>query len=132
MAEQHPKTKLTKAEAGRLGGLRTQQRHGTEHFQQAGRKGGAATLAAHGVEHMAAIGRKGFARLAGRIGCHRKRKAAVQLLQAMGRLATPPRPVMRDDVYEPHGPEDPEEENPVVAHVLASIRSAPIPPDGGL
>ena len=36
-----PKQKLTKAQAGRLGGLATKARHGRAHFQAAGRKGAA-------------------------------------------------------------------------------------------
>jgi hypothetical protein len=43
-----PKTKLTKAEAGRLGGLRTKQRHGTEHYRRAGALGFAALAKARG------------------------------------------------------------------------------------
>ena len=54
------KKKLTKAEAGRLGGLQTKRRHGRQHFQQAGRKGGQATLETHGREHMRRIGQAGF------------------------------------------------------------------------
>jgi hypothetical protein len=125
--------KLTRAEAGRLGGLRTKEKHGTEHYRRAGAKGAKAVLDRFGKDHMAAIGKKGFAALARRITCMRRRKAAVQLLQAMGRIATPPRPQPVNEPFEHDGPDDdPEEENPVVAHVLASIRSAPIPPDGGL
>jgi hypothetical protein len=60
--------KLTKAEAGRLGGLRTKQRHGTEHYRCAGRKGAAALLAKYGPEHYRKIGKAGFLALAIRIG----------------------------------------------------------------
>ena len=35
---------MTKAEAGRLGGLKTLERHGIEHFRRAGSKGFWATL----------------------------------------------------------------------------------------
>ena len=44
MAAKQPQRKLTKAEAGRLGGLRTKQRHGTEHFRRAGKRGAEADL----------------------------------------------------------------------------------------
>jgi general stress protein YciG len=124
------KTKLTKAEAGRLGGLQTQRRHGRQHFQQAGRKGGQATLETHGREHMAEIGRRGFSRLAGRIGCYRSRKAAVEFLQAQGRLSVFPIeavahalaqiPVDPDTI----DPDDPDRHDaPIVAAILVSIRS---------
>jgi general stress protein YciG len=53
-------TKLTKAEAGRLGGLQTKRRHGRQHYQEAGRKGGKATLETHGTEHMRRISQAGF------------------------------------------------------------------------
>src|SRR5262249_33298935 len=42
-----PKKKLTKAEAGRLGGDQTKRRHGIEHYREAGRKGFMATCARH-------------------------------------------------------------------------------------
>jgi general stress protein YciG len=42
-----PKRKLTKAEAGRLGGKTTKERHGRKHYQEAGRKGFMATVARH-------------------------------------------------------------------------------------
>jgi general stress protein YciG len=131
MAEQ-PRTKLTKAEAGRLGGLRTKQRHGRPHFQQAGRKGGRATVATHGKEHMAEIGRRGFSRLAGRIGCYRSRKAAVQFLQAQGRLSVfPIQAVVAALAAIPADPAaiDPDDpgrhDAPIIAAILVSIRSAP-------
>ena len=41
------KKKLTKAEAGRLGGLATKKRHGRPHYQQAGAKGFMVTVARH-------------------------------------------------------------------------------------
>jgi hypothetical protein len=40
--------KLTKAEAGRLGGLRTKERHGSEHYRKAGALGFAALSKARG------------------------------------------------------------------------------------
>jgi hypothetical protein len=119
--------KMTKAEVGRLGGLRTKQRHGPAHFQQAGRKGGHATLQAHGTEHMAAIGRQGFSALAGRIGCSRSRKAAVQFLQTQGRLTVfPIDAVVRALAAIPADPDpQPDDDTPVLAAILVSIRSTP-------
>ena len=121
------KTKLTKAEAGRLGGLQTKRRHGRPHYQQAGRKGAQATLETHGTEHMAAIGRKGFAALAGRIGCYRSRKAAVHFLQTQGRLTVYPiDAVVRALAAIPADPDpQPDDDNPVLAAILVSIRSSP-------
>jgi hypothetical protein len=129
------KQKLTRAEAGRLGGLKTKQRHGSEHFRRAGHLGAQATLDRHGAQHMAAIGRKGFSALAGKIGCYRSRRAAVEFLQAKGRLTVfPIEAVVTALAAIPTGPDghDPEEENAVIAAILVSIRSAPIPEGGGL
>jgi len=127
---QQPQRNLTKAEAGRLGGLRTKQRHGTEHFRRAGQLGGKALVAAHGPEHMAAIGRKGFRALAGRIGCYRSRRAAVQFLQGAGRLTTfPIDAVVTALAAIPVDPERIDAETgchpdvePVIAAILVSIR----------
>ena len=128
MAEQ-PRKKLTKAEAGRLGGLRTKQRHGPEHFRRAGKLGGKALLDAHGPEHMAAIGRKGFSALAGRIGCYRSRRAAVQFLQGAGRLtAFPIEAVVKALAAIPADPDDPDTADaPVIAAILVSIRKGGAP-----
>jgi hypothetical protein len=117
--------KMTKAEAGRLGGLQTKQKHGSAHFQQAGRKGGHATHEAHGTKHMAAIGRRGFSALAGRIGCSRSRKAAVQFLQAQGRLTGfPIDAVVRALAAIPADPDpQPDDDNCAIAAILVSIRS---------
>lgn len=69
-AEPAPR-KLTKAECGRLGGLRTKERHGTEHFRRAGKLGFAA-LAKH----------RGF--MGG------SRLGALQLLRRKGRITDSP------------------------------------------
>jgi hypothetical protein len=131
-----PKQKLTKAEAGRLGGLQTKAKHGAEHFRRAGQLGAQATLRTHGKEHMAAIGRKGFRALAGRIGCYRSRKAAVEFLQAKGRLTVFPIDAVVKALaaipVDPDRPLDDPDDDPVIAAILVSIRSAPLPPDGGL
>jgi general stress protein YciG len=121
------KRTLTKAEAGRLGGLATQRKHGPEHFRSAGRKGGHATLAAHGTEHMAAIGREGFRALAGRMGCYRSRQAAVQFLQAQGRLTPYPiDAVVRALAAIPADPDpQPDDDDTAIAAILVSIRSTP-------
>ena len=135
MAKQQPQRKLTKAEAGRLGGLRTKAKHGTEHFRRAGQLGAQATLQAHGREHMAAIGRKGFSALAGRFGCYRSRKAAVEFLQAQGRLSVFPIDAVVQALaaipVDPDRPLDDPDDDPVIAAILVSIRSASPPPDGG-
>jgi general stress protein YciG len=41
------KRKLSKAEAGRIGGRMTARRHGIEHYRAAGRKGFMVTVARH-------------------------------------------------------------------------------------
>lgn len=59
-------TKMSRAEAGRKGGLTTKSRHGNEFFGQIGRiggkKGGETTKRRHGVEFYQQIGRKGGSR----------------------------------------------------------------------
>jgi uncharacterized protein len=58
--------KMTRAEAGRKGGLTTKQRHGDEFFGRIGRiggkKGGDTTKRRYGVEFYQRIGRKGGSR----------------------------------------------------------------------
>jgi hypothetical protein len=87
-----PRKKLTKAEAGRLGGLRTKAKHGTEHFRRAGSLGGKALLAKYGPEHYRKIGKAGFLALAIRIGLWNPRDVqsgrsrAIDLLSRQGKL----------------------------------------------
>jgi general stress protein YciG len=54
---------MTRAQAGRKGGLTTKQRYGQEFFEQIGRiggkKGGDTTKKRYGIEFYQAIGRKG-------------------------------------------------------------------------
>ena len=84
--------KLTKAEAGRLGGLRTKQRHGTAHFRRAGSLGAKSVLAKYGTEHYRKIGKAGFLALAIRIGLWNPRDVqsgrsrAIDFLSSKGRL----------------------------------------------
>lgn len=56
-------SKMSRAEAGRRGGLKTKERHGREYFGRigrlGGRKGGESTKRRYGVEFYRAIGRKG-------------------------------------------------------------------------
>lgn len=58
--------KMSRAEAGRKGGLTTKRRHGPEFFERIGRiggkKGGETTKARHGIEFYRTIGRKGGSR----------------------------------------------------------------------
>ena len=92
MAAQQPERKLTKAEAGRLGGLRTKAKHGTEHFRRAGSLGGKALLAKYGPEHYRRIGKAGFLALAIRIGLWNPRDVqsgrsrAIDFLSRQGKL----------------------------------------------
>ncbi|MER3395850.1 MAG: hypothetical protein C4318_00055 [Acidimicrobiia bacterium] len=52
--------KLTRAEAGRLGGLKTRERYGSQHYKaigrQGGAKGGAVTKEKYGSDHYKRIG----------------------------------------------------------------------------
>ncbi|MGH2773364.1 MAG: hypothetical protein ACRDIU_09555 [Actinomycetota bacterium] len=58
--------KMSRAEAGRKGGLSTKQRYGENYFSDIGRmggkKGGESTKKKYGVEFYQQIGRKGGAR----------------------------------------------------------------------
>ncbi len=55
--------RMSRAEAGRLGGMKTKERHGEDHFRRIGRaggsKGGATTRDRYGVEHYKKIGSLG-------------------------------------------------------------------------
>ena len=55
--------KMSRADAGRKGGLSTKQRYGGDHFSRIGRlggkKGGESTKRRYGVEFYQRIGRKG-------------------------------------------------------------------------
>jgi general stress protein YciG len=59
-------TKMSRAEAGRKGGLATKQRHGEDFFEKigkiGGKKGGETTKRRYGVEFYQQIGRKGGSR----------------------------------------------------------------------
>lgn len=97
--------KLSKAEAGRLGGAATVERHGPEHMRQIGALGGAATVERHGPEHMARIGARGFRayaeahhngcaeravfalRKAGRPGTEQWKQAALPAAEPSGRTS---------------------------------------------
>ena len=61
--QQHTSNKMSRAEAGRKGGMSTKQRYGGEHFSRIGRlggkKGGESTKRRYGVEFYQKIGRKG-------------------------------------------------------------------------
>jgi hypothetical protein len=45
--KKRPKRKLSKTEAGRIGGKTTARRHGLEHYRAAGKKGFMVTVARH-------------------------------------------------------------------------------------
>jgi hypothetical protein len=55
--------KMSRAEAGRKGGLSTKQRYGEKYFSEigrmGGRKGGRSTKRKYGIEFYQQIGRKG-------------------------------------------------------------------------
>ncbi len=61
--DETPPRKMSRAEAGRKGGLSTKRRYGDRHFSEIGRlggkKGGEATKQRYGVEFYQQIGRKG-------------------------------------------------------------------------
>jgi general stress protein YciG len=61
--EERRRDKMSRAEAGRKGGLSTKQRYGEDHFSRIGRmggkKGGESTKRRYGVDFYKRIGRKG-------------------------------------------------------------------------
>jgi hypothetical protein len=63
MMNEHARRKMSRAEAGRKGGLTTKQRYGEEHFGRIGRvggkKGGETTKQRYGTEFYQKIGRIG-------------------------------------------------------------------------
>ena len=67
--DDQPPRKPTKAECGRLGGLQTKARHGTEHFKRAGKLGFAAAARNHAAGN---------------------RKYNLEWLRARGKMAAPP------------------------------------------
>ena len=104
-----------------------------------GRLGGRATVKKYGTEHMRTIGKAGFQALARKLGfMGGSRLGAIQWLQRQKKFpGQTPAEQARDQadyerLLEELSPKDPEEKDPVVAHILASIRSAPTPADGGL
>jgi hypothetical protein len=107
---------------------------------EAGRKGGKATVRKYGVEHMRTIGKAGFQAFARKLGyMGGSRLGAIQWLQRQKKFPgmTPAQheahQAMFEDLMKQLEPKnEPEEEDPVVAHILTSIRSAPTPEWGGL
>jgi general stress protein YciG len=51
--------KMTRAEAGRIGGKKVAKERGTEFFREIGKKGGEKVAAQHGSEFFREIGKKG-------------------------------------------------------------------------
>ena len=107
---------------------------------EAGRLGGKATVRKYGPEHMRRIGKAGFQGLARKLGfMGGSRLGAIQWLQRKKKFPgmTPAQHAAHDAMFEDlmkqYEPKhEPEEEDPVVAQILASIRSAPTPEWGGL
>jgi hypothetical protein len=128
MKKEAPK-KMSKAEAGRLGGLQTKKRHGLEHYREAGKKGFMVTVARHWQGDKVGYMRWLWAR-----GWHAD---LMRILDA----EPPPAPGEIRVVEIPVLPEEEDlddSDDPLIGfyrlvdHVLASIRSAPLPADGGL
>lgn len=62
MPEQRNATKLTKAQAGRLGGLKAARALGVEGVRRRGSHGGATTLDRYGKEHMTRLAHRSHGR----------------------------------------------------------------------
>jgi hypothetical protein len=127
-----------------------------ENASQMGARGGKATLKKYGREHYQELGRKGFLGLVKRIGAWNTqdvqsgRSQAIDLLAAMGKITprwhqpTPEEHAANDEWVErtiedlTRGLGLEEDPDPLgglhhlVAGILASIHSTPIPADGGL
>jgi hypothetical protein len=119
--------KMSKAEAGRLGGMATKRKHGLEHYRRAGSKGFMVTVARHwfgdkeGYLHW--LRARGWLHMVDRL--HRADPSAPVCIEL------PPDPYTDDVALDPD--EDPLAGfHGLIDHVLASIRSAPIPEGGGL
>jgi hypothetical protein len=108
------------------------KRHGRKHFQAAGKKGAQATLETHGAEHMRRIGKAGFTAT-----CKKHyggdRRAMLNELIRRGLRSMDPCPwngAWQDFTAFPDPPKEPEEteeDDPLIASILRSIRSAPLP-----
>jgi general stress protein YciG len=110
--------KMSMAEAGRIGGMTTKKRHGIEHFRAIGRKGFQATCDRHHEGD---------------------RRAMLNELIKRGLATMDPSPwngAWQDYNAFPARAKEPEalpeDEDPVIAQILRSIQSAPIPEGGGL
>ena len=113
------KKKLTKAEAGRRGGLATRQRHGVEHYRRIGAKGFMATVARHWAGD-----RESYLRYLHECGY-------IKEIERLTARETPPWEALVIEL--PIMPHEWEEiEGPDVSAILESIRSAPTPEWGGL
>jgi hypothetical protein len=118
--------------------------------QERGRLGGLATVKKYGTEHMRQIGRRGFAALVRKLGGawnpydpgNAGRRRALEQLVRLGRIRPrrpfPPQPTPEDLEQQQRDFEElfdeltrdldlAPRENPVVNHVLASIKAAPLP-----
>jgi len=114
--------KLSKAEAGRIGGRATKKRHGIAHYRAAGRKGFMTTLARHWQGD-----KPGYLRWLRERGwlaqVHALFDAEPVGPDGLKCLETPLLPGELE--------EEAEDDDPI-GFILRSIRSAPTPEDGGL
>ena len=106
---------------------------------EAGRRGGLATVRKYGPEHMRTIGKAGFQAFARKLGyMGGSRLGAIQWLQRNRKFPgmTPSQHAAHDatvaELWKQLEPKDLDEEEDPVAFILASIRSAPTPEWGGL
>ena len=107
---------------------------------EAGRKGGKSTVRKYGVEHMRKIGKAGFQAFARKLGyMGGSRLGAIQWLQRNKKFPglSPAQHQQHDALFEQlwkqlEPKDEPAEEDPVVAQILASIRLTPTPEWGGL
>jgi general stress protein YciG len=120
MAKRRRAKQMTPQERGRKGGLATRQRHGREHFVQAGKKGFMVTVARHWAGD-----RESYLRYLHECGYLKE-------IERLTARDTPPwEPLVIELPVMPHEWEE-MEEDPVIAQILDSIRSAPTPEWGGL
>jgi hypothetical protein len=113
--------KLSKAEAGRIGGRTTKRRHGIEHYRAAGKKGFMVTVARHWQGD-----KQGYLRWL------REHGWIAKVRELFDAEPAGPSGIKCIEIPLLPGELEEEEDDDPIGFILASIRSAPTPEWGGL